>query len=312
MKIGIVGAGMVGSSAAYAMTLLGVGTQIVLVDRNEALARAQAGDIAHAAPFGAPVQVKAGGYDGLEGAGVVILAAGVGQKPGESRIALLERNAAVFQTIIAEVTAHAPDAILLIATNPVDVMTYVAQKLSKMPASRVIGSGTILDTARFRAELGSHLGIAPQSVHAYILGEHGDSEIAVWSSATVGSTPVAEFARQIGRPLDAAARTALAIRVRDAAYEIIEGKGATYHGIGAGVARIVQAIIDDERVILSVSTVTPVVEGVQNVPVSLPRIVGREGVIADLMPHLDADEHAGLEASAKVIASLTEALKLPD
>ncbi len=312
MKVGIVGAGMVGSSAAYAMTLLGVGTQIVMVDRNEALARAQAGDIAHAAPFGAPVGVTAGDYAALAGAAVVVLAAGVGQKPGETRIALLERNAAVFQEIISHVVAHAPEAILLIATNPVDVMTYVAQKLSGLPPERVIGSGTILDTARFRAELGSHLGIAPQSVHAYILGEHGDSEVAVWSSATVGSTPVAEFARQIGRPLNAAARTDLAVRVRDAAYEIIAGKGATYHGIGAGVARIVQAILDDERVILSVSTVTPNVEGVQNVPLSLPRIIGREGVIADLMPHLDADEHAGLEASARTIAALTEALSLPE
>ena len=184
MKVGIVGTGMVGSSAAYAMALLGVGNEVVLVDANEKLALAQAEDIAHATPFATTTVVRAGTYAELEGAAVVIIAAGVSQKPGEDRLALLERNVEVFRKVIDGIMAVAGDTILVIASNPVDIMTYAAQKLSGLPPTRVIGSGTILDTARFRNLLGRHLGIAARSVHADILGEHGDSEVAIWSSAT--------------------------------------------------------------------------------------------------------------------------------
>ncbi|MDP2120646.1 MAG: L-lactate dehydrogenase [Hoeflea sp.] len=309
MKIGIVGTGMVGSAAGYAMALLGVGTEIVLVDANPALALAQAQDIAHATPFAATVGVRAGDYADLEGAAVVIIAAGVSQKPGESRLALLERNVEVFKTVISGVMQAAPDAILLIATNPLDVMTFAAQRISGLPPERVIGSGTILDTARLRHLLGDHLGIAPKSVHAYVLGEHGDSEVAVWSSAMAGSVPIVSFAEQIGRPLDQAARALIADQVRGAAYTIIEGKGATWYGIGAGLARIVRAIIDNERTVLSVSQVNDDIEGVKDVALSLPRIVGRTGIIANLMPELDADERAALKHSAEVIAGFSSKLK---
>jgi len=309
MKIGIVGTGMVGSAAGYAMALLGVGTDIVLVDANPALALAQAQDISHATPFATTVAIHAGKYADLEGAAVVIIAAGVSQKPGESRLALLERNVAVFKTVIGGVMKAAPDAILLIATNPLDVMTFAAQRISGLPPERVIGSGTILDTARLRSLLGDHLGIAPNSVHAYVLGEHGDSEVAVWSSAMAGSVPIVSFAEQIGRPLDQAARTLITDQVRGAAYTIIEGKGGTWYGIGAGLARIVRAIIDDERTVLSVSQVNDDVEGVKDVPLSLPRIVGREGIIANLMPDLDADERAALKRSAEVIAGFSSKLR---
>ena len=309
MKIGIVGTGMVGSAAAYAMALLGVGTEIVLVDANPALALAQAQDIAHATPFATTVGIHAGEIADLEGAAVVIIAAGVSQKPGETRLALLERNVAVFKVVIGGVMKAAPDAILLIATNPLDVMTFAAQRISGLPPERVIGSGTILDTARLRHLLGDHLGIAPKSVHAYVLGEHGDSEVAVWSSAMAGSVPIVSFAEQIGRPLDAGTRVRIADDVRNAAYTIIEGKGATWYGIGAGLARIVRAIIDDERTVLSVSQVNDDIEGVKNVPLSLPRIVGREGIIATLMPELDADERAALKRSAEVIAGFSSKLR---
>ncbi|MDP2732210.1 MAG: L-lactate dehydrogenase [Hoeflea sp.] len=308
MKIGIVGTGMVGSAAGYAMALLGVGTEIVLVDANPALALAQAQDISHATPFATTVAIQAGEYADLKGAAVVIIAAGVSQKPGESRLALLERNVAVFKTVVSGVMQAAPDAILLIATNPLDVMTFAAQRISGLPPERVIGSGTILDTARLRSLLGNHLGIAPNSVHAYVLGEHGDSEVAVWSSAMAGSVPIVSFAEQIGRPLDLAARTLITDQVRGAAYTIIEGKGGTWYGIGAGLARIVRAIIDDERTVLSVSQVNDDVEGVKDVPLSLPRIVGREGIIANLMPDLDADERAALKRSAEVIAGFSSKL----
>lgn len=308
MKIGIVGTGMVGSAAAYAMALLGVGTDIVLVDANPALARAQAQDIAHATPFATTLAIHAGGYADLEGAAVVIIAAGVSQKPGESRLALLERNVDVFRSVIGGVMEAAPGAILLIATNPLDVMTYVAQRISGLPPERVIGSGTILDTARLRSLLGDHLGIAPTSIHAYVLGEHGDSEVPVWSSAMAGSVPIVSFAEQIGRPLDHAARTLIADQVRGAAYTIIEGKGATWYGIGAGLARIVGAIIDDQRIVLSVSQVTSEIEGVRDIALSLPRIVGREGIVATLMPELDADERAALKHSAEVISGFSSKL----
>jgi len=308
MKIGIVGTGMVGSAAGYAMALMGVGTQIVLVDADAALARAQAQDIAHAVPFATTVVIRAGDYADLGDAAVVIIAAGVSQKPGEDRLALLERNVEVFRSVIGGVMEAAPDAILLIATNPVDVMTFAARQISGLPPERVIGSGTILDTARLRSLLGDHLGIAPNSVHAYVLGEHGDSEVAVWSSAMAGSVPIVSFAEQIGRPLDQATRTRIAEEVRGAAYTIIEGKGATWYGIGAGLARIVQSITDDERTVLSVSQVNADIEGIVDVPLSLPRIVGRKGIIATLMPELDEAERAALKHSATVISEFSSKL----
>lgn len=309
MKIGIVGTGMVGSASAYAMALMGVGTQIVLVDHNSALARAQAQDIAHATPFATTVSIRAGDYADLDGAAVVIIAAGVSQKPGESRLALLERNVEVFKAVIGGVMQAAPEAILLIATNPLDVMTFAAQRISGLPPERVIGSGTILDTARLRSLLGDHLGIAPNSVHAYVLGEHGDSEVPVWSSAMAGSVPIVSFAQQIGRPLDDATRSQIADQVRGAAYTIIEGKGATWYGIGAGLSRIVSSITDDERTVLSVSQVTEDVEGVQDIALSLPRIIGRDGVVATLMPELDTSERAALKRSAGVISEYTSKLR---
>ncbi len=302
MKIGIVGTGMVGSATAYAMALRGVGTDIILVDQSRDLAEAHAQDISHAVPFGGPVDVLAGEYDDLKGAGIVVIAAGVSQKPGESRLALLGRNTAVFRDVIGAVRAVAPDAILLIASNPVDLMTYAAQRISGLDAGRVIGSGTILDTARFRVLLGAHLGIAPRSVHAYVIGEHGDSEVAVWSSAMAGSVPVLSFAEQTGRAITEPMRAQMTTAVRNAAYAIIKGKGATYYGIGAGLARIANAVISDEQAVLTVSTVTEDIEGLTDVPLSVPRIVGAKGVTAELRPNLDQAEHLALAASASTIA----------
>ena len=308
MKVGIVGAGMVGAAAGFALALTGGASEVVLVDRNAARARAEAEDIAHAVPFGRAVTVRAGDYADLAGAGVVILAAGVSQAPGESRLALLGRNAEVFREVVGRVLEVAPEAILLVATNPVDIMTEIATRLSGLPPARVIGSGTILDTARFRSLLGRHLGIAPQSVHAWVLGEHGDSEVLVWSSAQAGSVPVRAVAAQLGAALTEARRAEIDDGVRRAAYRIIAGKGATWHGIGAGLARIVRAIAYDERAVLSVSIRTSEVAGVNEVALSLPRVVGRTGVIADLMPDLDAQESAALAASARLLAETAAAL----
>ncbi len=308
MKVGIVGAGMVGSSAGFALALNGTASQLVLVDQDENLARAQAQDIAHAVPFASSTIVESGGYGALDGADVVIIAAGVSQKPGESRLDLLTRNAAVFQDVITRIMQVAPDTILLIASNPVDIMTQIATQISRLPSVRVIGSGTILDTARFRWLLGRHLGISPRSVHAYVLGEHGDSEVLAWSNARAGSVAIDDFAAQVSAPLTEEIRAEIDQGVRRAAYTIIDGKGATYYGIGAGLARIVQAIATDEQAVLSVSVVSDVL-GVNDVACSLPRIIGAQGVVAELMPDLNADETAGLKASAALLRQTIDALE---
>ncbi|MBC7312295.1 MAG: L-lactate dehydrogenase [Rhizobium sp.] len=310
MKVGIVGAGMVGSSAGYALAMMGIASDIVFVDRNAALAIAQAEDISHAVPFVSATTFTAGDYDALAGTRVVIIAAGVSQKPGESRLELLERNAAVFREVVAEVLRASPDAILLIASNPVDIMTQIATRLSGLPPQRVIGSGTILDTARFRSLVGRHLGIAPQSVHAYVLGEHGDSEVLAWSNARAGSIALRSFAEQVGKPLTEDERRAIDDGVRNAAYKIINGKGSTYYGIGAGLARIVKAIAQDQRDVLSVSIVTPRVADIEDVALSVPRIIGAAGVVADLFPDLDAEEHAALARSASLLKERVETVKL--
>lgn len=310
MKVGIVGAGMVGSSAGYALAMMGIASDIVFVDRNAALAIAQAEDISHAVPFVSATTVTAGDYEALAGTRVVIIAAGVSQKPGESRLELLERNAAVFREVVAEVLRATPDAILLIASNPVDIMTQIATRLSGLPPQRVIGSGTILDTARFRSLVGRHLGIAPQSVHAYVLGEHGDSEVLAWSNARAGSVALRSFAEQVGKPLTDAERQAIDDGVRNAAYKIINGKGSTYYGIGAGLARIVKAIAQDQRDVLSVSIVTPRVADVQDVALSVPRIIGATGVSADLFPDLDDAEFAALHRSAALLKERVETVSL--
>lgn len=309
MKLGIVGSGLVGSAAAYAAVLTNAAREIVLLDRNRALAEAQALDIRHATPFAHPVPVRSGSWPELRDCSVVILAAGVAQEPGETRLALLERNAAVFAEVVPAVLEQAPGALLLVATNPVDVMTLVAARLSRLAPARVIGSGTMLDTARFRSMLAAHLGISPRSIHAYVLGEHGDSEVLVWSSATAGSLGIAAFAEQVGRPLDEAERARIDEGVRRAAYRIIEGKGATYYGIGAGLARLVAAIRDDERAVFTVSMADdPAVPGLA---FSLPRVVGAEGLAETLSPPLDEIEREALERSAELLQATGARLSLP-
>jgi len=308
MKVGIVGSGFVGSATAYAMALQGVVRELVLIDIDRKLARAHAEDILHATPFARPAWVWSGGYEALEGAKVVVVAAGVAQRPGETRLQLLDRNAQVFADVIPAIMKVAPNARLLIATNPVDVMTQVAYRISGLSAERVIGSGTILDTARFRALLAEHLEIAPQSVHAYVLGEHGDSEVLAWSSAQAGGVSLTEFAAARRRHLTAEDKVRIDEAVRRAAYSIIEGKGATYYGIGAGLARLTQAILTDEKGVFTVSIFTPEVEGISEVTLSLPRVIGNNGVEATIYPVLDVAEHQNLQKSAEILKKATAML----
>jgi L-lactate dehydrogenase len=301
MKVGIVGCGLVGSTAAYAMALEGAARDLVLIDLNPEVARAHAEDILHATPFSTPVRIAAGDYPDLQGADAVVLACGVAQRSGETRLQLLERNAKVFREVLSQVLEHTSEPLLIVASNPVDVMTQVVTRISGLAPGRVIGSGTILDTARFRALLGEYLRVAPQSVHAYVLGEHGDSEVLVWSSARVGGVPISDFAEQSGRPLSEEVKARIDEGVRCAAYRIIEGKGATYHGIGGGLARIVRAIRDDERAALTLSSLSMDVEGVDEVSLSLPRILGGRGLEAELRPALSDEEHEALRRSAEIL-----------
>jgi L-lactate dehydrogenase len=310
MKVGIIGAGHVGASAAFAMMLNAVGSEIVLVDLNRKMAEAQATDIVHGVPFGSPVLVHAGDYSDLAGAAVVVIAAGVAQRPGETRLHLLERNAAVFKAIVPRVLEAAPSVVLVIATNPVDIMTYVATKVSGLPPSRVIGSGTILDTARFRILLARHLLIAPQSVHGFVLGEHGDSEVLVWSSVDVAALPVEEYARQVGRSITPEIKAQVEDGVRNAAYKIIDGKGATYYGIGAGLAWLVRVILANEHRVMTVSTLNDVVEGIEGVALSLPRLIAGRGIVTDIVPHLSQAEHLALRDSAELLKQAADAISL--
>jgi len=301
MKVGIVGAGAVGATAAFAIVMGGAASEVVLVDLNEKLAAAQAQDIAHAIPFAFPVPVHHGGYEALEGADVVVLAAGVGQKPGETRLQLLERNARVFEAIIGKALRFAPDAILLVASNPVDPMTQIAAHISGLPHGRVIGTGTVLDTARFRFLLGERLGMAPRSIQAHVVGEHGDSEVLLWSAAHAGGLPVDVVAEQLGRPLSDEDRARIDHDVRFAAYTIIEGKGHTAFGIGGGVSRLVGAINRNERVLVCCSTVNADVLGVEDVALSLPRVLGAKGVLDTITPEMAPEESAGLRRSAEIL-----------
>lgn len=311
MKIGIVGCGLVGSTTAYAMVMSGIGREIVLVDHNEARSRAEANDIYHAVPFAYPLKIRAGSYDDLKGSRAVIIAAGVGQKPGETRFELLQRNAAVFREIVPQVLRSAPNAVLVIATNPVDVMTHLTIRYARefgVPSTRVIGSGTTLDTARFRTLLGIHLGVDPHHLHGFVLGEHGDSEVLTWSLVNVAGMPLGDFCQRQGVCFDVEERQRIDTEVRRAAYAIIEGKGATYYGIGSSLARIVEVILLDQRAILSVSSSAPETWGGDAVTFSLPHLVGGEGIIATLSPNLARDEEEALRASAEVIKKAVEGL----
>lgn len=310
MKVGIIGAGLVGSTAAYALALSGAAREIVLIDRNDRLAQAQAEDILHATPFSHPVRVRASGYEGLRGCSLVVLSCGVAQREGESRLELLNRNVEVFRSVIPGVLEFAPGAILLIVSNPVDIMTSVVTTLSGLPAGRVIGSGTILDTARFRTLIGEHLNIAPQSVHAYVLGEHGDSEVLAWSSVKIGGVPLHDFAEQIGRPIDKEAKLTIDNKVRRAAYLIIDGKGATYFGVGGGIARIARAIDKDEGAVLTLSNLESPYSDLQGVSLSLPRVLGAKGVRKTITPSLNAGENELLHSSAAILRDAAKDLQL--
>lgn len=308
VKVGIVGTGNVGATFAYALLLSGLATEIVLIDSNRARAEGEAMDLNHAIPLARPGRVFAGDYPDLQGSVVTVVTAGSAQRPGETRLDLAGRNADIFRTIIPQITRYNPNGIILVATNPVDILSYVAWKLSGLPHNQIIGSGTILDTARFRYLLSEYFQVDPRSVHAYIIGEHGDSEVPVWSLANIAGMRLPIFCSRnnmgcIDRDLEE-----IFTQTRDAAYHIIERKGATYYAIGAGLLRIVEAIIRDQSTVLSVSNLIENYYGINDVYLSLPCVIDRGGVEKIIYLELSDEEVIGLRKSASVLRKMIEDL----
>ncbi len=295
MKVGVVGAGFVGATAAYALTLRGSCSELVLVDIAKQRAVAEAADIAHAAPVSHGTRVTSGEYSDLAGCDAVIVAAGLNQKPGETRLELLGRNAAIFQDIIPQIYAGAPDAVLIIATNPVDVLTELAARFAP-EGQPVLGSGTVLDSARFRHLVALQAGVDTTHVHGYVLGEHGDSEVLAWSTLRVAGLPIEAYMEARQRPWNAEIMAQIDEGTRAAAASIIAGKMATYYGIGAALARITEAVILDRRSVLTVTGPTP-----YGVYMSLPCVVGRSGIEATLQPRLSDAEEEALQRSAGIL-----------
>ena len=306
-KIAVVGAGRVGATFAYTLAVSGLAREIVVIDADRGRAEGEAMDIAQAVPFHAPVSVAAGGFADTAGAAVTVIAAGAAQRPGESRPALLRRNLDVLRSIVPEVVRANPEGLLLVATNPVDALTFAALRLSGLPPARVLGSGTVLDTARLRAELAAHYSVDARNVHAYVLGEHGDSELVAWSAATLANVQLQEYCRLTDMTCTGGDMTAIAARVRDAAYEIIRRKGATNFAIAAALTRIIEAVVRDESSVLTVSTLVEGHYGIHDVCLSLPAIIDRSGIRRVLPIPLADDEVEGLRKSAAAVSTAMRA-----
>ncbi|NTW00155.1 MAG: L-lactate dehydrogenase [Oscillochloris sp.] len=300
-KVGLVGTGMVGTSFAYALTQRSLANELVLVDADTARAEGEAMDLNHGIPFVHPMRIRAGDYTDLTGADLVVIAAGANQKPGETRLDLLAKNAAIFREIMPKVIAASDDCVIVIATNPVDVLTYISAEIVGPSSQRVIGSGTILDTARFRYLLGEHYGVDPRSVHAYIVGEHGDSELPLWSLANIAGVRLADFIGANGQGYDQQALDQIFQQTRFAAYEIIKRKRATYYAIGLGLLAIAEAVLRDQHTVLTVSSPMIGQYGVSNIAISLPTIVGRTGIEEVLTLPLADAEIAAFQQSAQVL-----------
>lgn len=301
-RVAVVGAGNVGSSFAYALLLSGLASEIILMDANQARAEGEALDLGHSVPFAHPTRVRAGSYADCAGADIVVITAGANQKPGESRLELGQRNAAIFGQIVPAICQGADfQGVLLIATNPVDAMTYQALKLSGLPSQRVFGSGTVLDTGRFRYLIGQHFGVDPGNVDAYIIGEHGDSEVPVWSLASIGGLRLQDYCAAMGLEYSTAVLDEIYVQTRDAAQHIIQRKGATYYAIGAGLLRIVEAVLRDQNTILPVTSLLEGYEGLSDVCLGLPTIVNSQGAARIVPLPLNEEERNALQRSAEAV-----------
>ena len=300
-KVAVIGCGFVGSSSAFALMMSGLFSEMVLIDADRERAEGEALDISHGMPLARPMKIYAGGYDDVTDAAIIVVTAGANQKPGETRLDLVKKNVAIFRSIMPEISKRKYKGILLIVANPVDILTYTAVRYSGLPSSRVIGSGTVLDTARLKYLLSEHLGVDSRSIHAYIIGEHGDSEFAAWSSANVSGVPLYDFCKMRGHSHFEDAQKKIEADVRNSAYEIIKRKHATYYGIAMSVKRICEAIIRDEKSVLAVSSLMEDVYGVEDVALSMPAIVGKDGVETLIPVRLSVDEQRKLKESAEIL-----------
>lgn len=308
-KVAIIGCGFVGSSSAFALMQSGLFSEMVLIDADVNRAEGEALDISHGLPFAKPMKIYAGSYEDIADAAIVIVTAGAGQKPGETRLDLVKKNVEIFKSIIPEIAKQDFNGILLIVANPVDILTYVAAKLSKLPQGRVFGSGTVLDSARLKYLLGEHLDVDNRSVHAFIIGEHGDSEMAAWSSANVSGIPLNDFCEMRGYFKHEESMKKILEEVKNSAYEIIEKKHATYYGIAMSVRRICEAIIRDEKSILPVSSIQKGEYGIENVALSIPAIVGKEGVEKVVPIKLSDTEKEELIKSANTLKNVLDTVE---
>lgn len=309
VKISIIGAGFVGATAAYAIMMGGIASEMVIVDINKDKAEGEAMDLAHGISFVKPVDIISGTYEDTKDSDIVIITAGAGQKPGETRLDLINKNYNILKGIVPEVAKYSPNSILLVVSNPVDILTYATYKLSGFPKERVIGSGTVLDTSRFRYLLGEHFGIDTRNVHTYILGEHGDSEIAAWSLTNVAGVPVEEYCATICKGCPGNFKKTIPEKVKNAAYEVLDKKGFTAYAVGLAVKRIVEAIIRDEHSILTVSALLGGEFGISDVYMGVPCIVGKEGIKKILDIKLSDNEMKELNDSAKVLKENIEKIK---
>lgn len=304
-KAVIVGAGQVGATTAYTLLTSGLLGELILIDVNTGKALGEAMDIAHGIPFCPPCEVRQGDYPDCADADIVILTAGLNQKPGETRLDLLEKNRTVFRSIVPQLVRYAPNAILLVVTNPVDALTYETLRLSGFPPERVIGSGTVLDTSRLKYLLGCHTGVDPRNIHAFVLGEHGDSEFAAWSLTRISGMTLEEYCRSCGQcagTLTAAAEADFEEEVRRAAYTVISLKGATYYAVALAVKRIVEAIVRDEHSILTVSSLLTGQYGIEGACLSLPALVSAQGVERILPIPLTECETDRLRTCARAVS----------
>ncbi|XOQ45230.1 MAG: L-lactate dehydrogenase 1 [Clostridium sp.] len=308
-KCAIIGCGFVGSATAFSLMQSGLFSEMVLIDANHEKAQGEAMDLSHGAPFARPIEITAGNYDDIVDSGLIVVTAGANQKPGETRLDLVQKNVGIFKQIIPEIKKRNCEGILLIVANPVDILTYTALKLSGFPPNRVIGSGTVLDTARLKYLLGQRLGVDSRSVHAYIIGEHGDSELAVWSSANISGVELDRFCEMCGHYNHGRNMQKLYESVRDSAYEIIQKKGATYYGIAMAVRRIAECIMRDEHSILPVSSLIEGHYGLNGICMGIPAVVGASGVEKVVDIGLSGDEQLRLLKSAE---SLQEVLNTLD
>ena len=309
-KAAVIGCGFVGASIAFRFLQQGLFSHLVLLDANQAKAEGEAIDLSDGLPYAAPMTITAGTYDDIADCALVVITAGANQKPGETRLDLIGKNAAILRSILAEITARDFGGILLIVSNPVDVLTYTAWKLSGYPRERVIGSGTVLDTGRLKQLLGEELGVDSRNVHAFIIGEHGDSELAVWSEANVSGLDLQDFCRIRGLERVTETKDRLYRQVRDSAYEIISRKGATYYGIAMAVGRIAESLVKDEHAVLPVSVVLEGEYGLEGLALSIPSIVGREGLEEVLEIPLSGEEAQALRQSAAQMSEAIASLNL--